>query len=77
MVQVLKQKKLYEGQRSTLYNQQFNVEQTRFNFESMNDTVQTVQASAGALRQLRAGRVWWRAGWLAGWLAGCDCGRTA
>ena len=46
--QVLKQKKLYESQRTQLYNQQFNVEQTRFTVDNMNDTVSTVQAMTAA-----------------------------
>jgi len=36
---------MYEQQRETLYNQQFNMEQTRFTVESIQDTVQTVQVS--------------------------------
>ena len=40
---MLKQKRLYEGQRDQLYNQQFNVEQTSFMMENVQDSVQTVQ----------------------------------
>jgi len=43
---VLKQKKMFEQQRDTLYNQQFNMEQTRFTVESIQDTVSTVQVRA-------------------------------
>eukprot|EP00877_Chromochloris_zofingiensis_P004114 jgi/Chrzof1/13703/Cz08g08220.t1 len=50
---VLKQKRMYEGQRDTLYNQQFNMEQTRFTVESIQDTVQTVQALKGASKQMK------------------------
>ena len=39
----MKQKRLYEGQRDQLYQQQFNVEQTRFTVDSVKDTVSTVQ----------------------------------
>lgn len=39
---------MFEGQRETLYNQQFNMEQTKFTVESIQDTVQTVQVR-GAL----------------------------
>lgn len=35
VLQILKQKRMYESQRETLYNQQFNMEQTRFTVESM------------------------------------------
>ena len=41
---MLKQKRLYEGQRETLYNQQFNVEQVNFAAQSAQDTVQQVHA---------------------------------
>ena len=40
---MLKQKRLYEGQRDQLYNQQFNVEQTSFMMDNVQDSVQTVQ----------------------------------
>jgi Snf7 len=47
-LQVLKQKRLYENQRDQLYNQQFNVEQTSFMMENVQDSVQTVQAMKAA-----------------------------
>lgn len=50
---VLKQKKLYEGQRDQLYNQQYNVEQTSFMMENVQDSVQTVQAMKAASKELR------------------------
>lgn len=50
---VLRQKKMYEGQRETLYNQQMNMEQTRFAVESIQDTVQTVQALKGAAQEMK------------------------
>eukprot|EP00775_Hariotina_reticulata_P007837 gene7837-8034_t len=50
---VLKQKRMYEQQRETLYNQQFNMEQTRFTVESIQDTVQTVQALKAASSQMK------------------------
>lgn len=34
-LQILRQKRMYETQRETLYNQQFNMEQTRFTVESV------------------------------------------
>lgn len=46
--QVLKQKRLYESQRDQLYNQQFNVDQTSFMMENVQDSVQTVQAMKAA-----------------------------
>uniref|UniRef100_A0A383VAB0 Charged multivesicular body protein 5 n=1 Tax=Tetradesmus obliquus TaxID=3088 RepID=A0A383VAB0_TETOB len=50
---VLRQKRMYEGQRETLYNQQFNMEATRFQVESIQDTVQTVQALKAANSQMK------------------------
>jgi hypothetical protein len=47
--QVLKQKRLYEGQREQLYQQQFNVEQTKFTVDNIKDTVSTVQVRKGAI----------------------------
>lgn len=35
LLQILRQKRMYENQRETLYNQQFNMEQTRFTVESI------------------------------------------
>lgn len=52
-LQVLKQKKLYESQREQLYNQSFNMEQTRFTVDSVKDTVQTVQALKGAGQEMK------------------------
>jgi Snf7 len=45
---------MYESQRETLYAQQFNMEQTRFTVESIQDTVQTVQALKAASGQMKA-----------------------
>lgn len=50
---VLKQKRLYESQRDQLYNQQFNVEQTAFVMENVQDSVQTVQALKAASKEMR------------------------
>lgn len=52
-LQVLKQKKMYEGQRSQLYNQQFNVEQTKFTVDTMKDTVTTVQALKASTAEMK------------------------
>lgn len=50
---VLKQKRLYEGQRDQLYGQQFNMDQTTFVMESAKDTVNTVQALKSASKEMR------------------------
>eukprot|EP00798_Chlamydomonas_sp_ICE-L_P027850 gene27850-4022_t len=52
-VQVLKQKRMYEGQRDQMYQQQFNVEQTRFTVDSIQDTVTTVQATTAANKEMK------------------------
>mmetsp|Transcript_18814 Transcript_18814/g.40499 ORF Transcript_18814/g.40499 Transcript_18814/m.40499 type:complete len:223 (+) Transcript_18814:627-1295(+) len=52
-LQVLKQKRLYEGQREQLYTQQFNMEQTRFTMDSIKDTVSTVQALTAANKEMK------------------------
>ena len=50
---MLKQKRLYEGQREQLYNQQFNMDQTAFTMESIKDSVSTVQAMKAANSELK------------------------
>ena len=52
-MQILKQKKMYEGQRDQLYAQQFNVEQTKFTVDSIKDTVSTVQAMTAASKEMK------------------------
>ena len=52
-LQVLKQKRLYEGQRSQLYDQQFNIEQTAFTAESMKTNVDTVVAMKDAAKDMK------------------------
>lgn len=49
---LLKQKKLYEGQLNTLMAQQYNVDQTRFNIESMQNTVGVVQSMKAAAKEM-------------------------
>eukprot|EP00884_Botryococcus_braunii_P019896 jgi/Botrbrau1/6590/Bobra.0189s0017.1 len=51
---VLKQKRLLEGQRDQLFNQQFNMEQTSFALESIKDSAQTVKAMKQAGQELKA-----------------------
>lgn len=53
-LQLLKQKRLYEGQRDQLYQQQFNVEQTKFTVDSIQDTVHTVQALNAAGKEMKS-----------------------
>eukprot|EP00891_Asterochloris_glomerata_P004728 jgi/Astpho2/4728/Aster-00282 len=50
---VLKSKRMYENQLGALTNQQFNVEQTNFALQSMQDNVQTVRAMQAAGKQLK------------------------
>lgn len=50
---ILKQKRMYEGQRDQLYQQQFNLDQVAFTTESVKDTVTTVQAMKGAHKELK------------------------
>lgn len=50
---VLRQKKMYEQQRDTLLNQQMNMESTKFTVESIQDTVQTVQALKAASSHMK------------------------
>jgi hypothetical protein len=44
---------MYEQQRDTLLNQQMNMESTKFTVESIQDTVQTVQALKAASTQMK------------------------
>lgn len=46
-------KKMYEGQRDQLYDQQFNVEQVAFTQESMKDTADQVRAMQAANKGLK------------------------
>ncbi|EGG16447.1 SNF7 family protein [Cavenderia fasciculata] len=53
-VRVLQQKKMYERQREQLMTQQFNMEQTKFVTQNMQDTITTVAAmkqGAKAMKQ--------------------------
>jgi len=48
-MRVLKQKRVYEGQRDQMMNQSFNMEQAHFATQTMQDTITTVSAmKAGA-----------------------------
>lgn len=51
---LLKQKKMYEKQRDSMFNQQFNIDQQKFTQESLNDTqmlVKSMKASNATLKQ--------------------------
>jgi len=52
-LRVLKQKKIYEKQRDVLYTQQFNIDQTKFAQENLQDTVTTVAAMKQANTELK------------------------
>lgn len=51
---VLKQKRMYEGQREQLYNQQLNLEQVSFATQSARDTVVQVQAMQASAKELKS-----------------------
>jgi charged multivesicular body protein 5 len=51
---VLKQKRMYEGQREQLYNQQLNLEQVSFATQSARDTAVQVQAMQASAKELKA-----------------------
>ena len=53
MMSILKQKKMYEKQRDSLYGQQFNIDQTRFSIENAKDTANTVQSMKSAQVELK------------------------
>eukprot|EP00246_Nothoceros_aenigmaticus_P018408 TRINITY_DN9604_c0_g4_i1.p1 TRINITY_DN9604_c0_g4~~TRINITY_DN9604_c0_g4_i1.p1 ORF type:complete len:237 (+),score=58.79 TRINITY_DN9604_c0_g4_i1:137-847(+) len=52
-MRLLKQKKMYEGQRDQLYNQTFNLEQVSFATESIKDAHQTMAAMKAANKELK------------------------
>eukprot|EP01118_Nematostelium_gracile_P011864 TRINITY_DN427_c0_g1_i1.p1 TRINITY_DN427_c0_g1~~TRINITY_DN427_c0_g1_i1.p1 ORF type:complete len:210 (-),score=66.09 TRINITY_DN427_c0_g1_i1:47-676(-) len=52
-LKVLKQKKMYEGQRDQLMNQSFNMEQASFATQTMKDTVTTISAMKTANTELK------------------------
>lgn len=52
-LRVLKQKKVYEGQREALSNQSFNIEQQNMAIQSMKDTKTTVQAMQMGLKEMK------------------------
>ncbi|KAJ6834339.1 charged multivesicular body protein 5-like isoform X2 [Iris pallida] len=52
-MRVLKQKKMYEGQRDMLYNQTFNLDQVAFAAEGIKDAQQTMSALKSANKDLK------------------------
>lgn len=50
---VLKQKKMYEGQRDQLMQQSFNMEQANFSTQTMKDTLTTVSAMKSGLKTMQ------------------------
>ncbi|KAJ3683262.1 hypothetical protein LUZ60_013489 [Juncus effusus] len=52
-MRVLKQKRMYEGQRDMLYNQTFNLDQVSFAAEGLKDAQQTMTAMKSANKELK------------------------
>ncbi|KAI3507121.1 hypothetical protein L1887_21911 [Cichorium endivia] len=52
-MRVLKQKRMYEGQRDMLYNQTFNLDQVAFASEGIKDAQQTMSALKSANKELK------------------------
>ncbi|XP_057463945.1 vacuolar protein sorting-associated protein 60.1-like [Actinidia eriantha] len=52
-MRVLKQKRIYEGQRDRLYNQTFNLDQVAFAAEGIKDAQQTMSALKSANKELK------------------------
>ncbi|MBA0866479.1 hypothetical protein Goshw_021434 [Gossypium schwendimanii] len=52
-MRVLKQKRMYEGQRDMLYNQTFNLDQVSFASEGLKDAQQTMTALKSANKELK------------------------
>ncbi|KAI4370712.1 hypothetical protein MLD38_019032 [Melastoma candidum] len=52
-MRVLKQKRMYEGQRDMLYNQTFNLDQVGFATEGIKDAQQTMSALKSANKELK------------------------
>jgi len=52
-LRLLKQKKMYEKQRDSLYNQQFNIDQTKFAQENVKESVTMVEAMKNASTELK------------------------
>uniref|UniRef100_A0A3Q3DMF2 Charged multivesicular body protein 5 n=1 Tax=Hippocampus comes TaxID=109280 RepID=A0A3Q3DMF2_HIPCM len=52
-MRILKQKRMYEGQRDNLMQQSFNMEQTNYTIQSLKDTKTTVDAMKVGLKDMK------------------------
>ncbi|XBJ13441.1 hypothetical protein VPH35_005611 [Triticum aestivum] len=52
-MRILKQRKMYEGQRDMLYNQTYNLDQVAFASEGIKDAQQTMTAMKAANKELK------------------------
>jgi len=52
-MEILKRKKMYEGQRDMVAGQQFNIDQASFGIESAKANVQTIAAMKGANQEIK------------------------
>lgn len=52
-LRVLKQKRMYEGQRDNLMQQSFNMEQANYTIQTLKDTKTTVDAMKGGLKEMK------------------------
>merc|ERR1711941_92422 len=52
-MRVLKQKKQYEGQRESMAQQSFNLDQTNYAIQSMKDTQVTVNAMKAGMKEMK------------------------
>ncbi|KAK8509476.1 hypothetical protein V6N12_001483 [Hibiscus sabdariffa] len=52
-MRILKQKRMYEGQRDMLYNQTFNLDQVSFAAEGLKDAQQTMSVLKSANKELK------------------------
>ncbi|XP_077480036.1 charged multivesicular body protein 5 [Stigmatopora argus] len=52
-MRILKQKRMYEGQRGNLMQQSFNMEQTNYSIQTLKDTKTTVDAMKVGLKEMK------------------------
>ncbi|XP_049605556.1 charged multivesicular body protein 5 [Syngnathus scovelli] len=52
-MRILKQKRMYEGQRDNLMQQSFNMEQANYTIQTLQDTKTTVDAMKGGLKDMK------------------------
>jgi len=53
-IKTLQQKKMYEKQRDHIYNQQYNIDQTKFATEGLKDTKAMVEAMKEATKEMKS-----------------------